>query len=163
MFSEKNILRLFDFSLILKGIHAAIEIVGGFFIYFIGTGQIVSFATYLTQEELTEEPNDFFANLFLHSAQNLSIGTKTFAAVYLLIHGLVNLGIVFGLLRGKMWSYPVGLSAIALFVLYQMYRLHLEFSLLLLVLTLFDLLVMWLIYHEYRLRVQENKKVIGTL
>ncbi len=98
------------------------------------------------------------ANFFVQNAQNLSTHTKTFVAIYLLFHGLLNLGIVLTLWHNKLWSYPVGLGISSFFMTYQIYRLFLEFSLWLLLLTLFDLAVMWLIYHEYRLRLKNRAR-----
>ena len=35
----------------------------------------------------------------------LSINTKHFASIYLIVYGITKIGLVAGLLRGKLWSY----------------------------------------------------------
>jgi uncharacterized membrane protein len=55
------------------------------------------------------------------------------------------------LLKNKLSAYPASLIALGLFVLYQLYRFSYTHAAGLIVLTVFDLLVMSLIWHEYRL------------
>jgi len=61
------------------------------------------------------------------------------------------LALVVGLLRNKLWSYPASLIVLALFILYQIYRFYYTQSAGLIVLTVFDVIVMILIWHEYGL------------
>ena len=61
------------------------------------------------------------------------------------------MALVVGLLREKLWAYPASLIVLTLFVLYQLYRFSYTHGLGLIVLTLFDIVVMGLIWHEYGL------------
>lgn len=56
-----------------------------------------------------------------------------------------------GLLREKLIAYPASLAALAGFIAYQIYRYSYTHSVGLLVLTAFDLIVMALVWHEWRL------------
>ena len=154
--NEKNIHRAFEISVILKGLHAALELVGGILLYFISTSAIASLVAKFTQEELSQDPSDFVSNYLLHAAQNFSVGSKSFAAFYLVSHGVIKLFLVAGLLRNKRWAYPASLVVLGLFILYQLYRFTFTHSLALIALTVFDLVVIWLIWHEYKL-IRENK------
>lgn len=78
------------------------------------------------------------------------MASKEFYAFYLLSHGLIKLLLVVGLLRGKLWSYPASLVALGAFMVYQVYRWSYTHSPGLLVLTVFDAVVMVLIWHEWR-------------
>jgi uncharacterized membrane protein len=149
--SEKNIHRLFEVSVILKGLHAAVECIGGLILAFVSTGSIVGLVRWMTQSELIEDPHDFIASHLLIWAQGFSVGTKTFYAFYLLSHGLVKLLLVAGLLKEKLWAYPASLVVMGLFIAYQLYRYSYTHSLFLIVLTVFDIVVIALIWHEYRL------------
>ncbi|TPK92656.1 DUF2127 domain-containing protein [Mesorhizobium sp. B2-4-12] len=149
--NEQRVHRIFEVSLLLKGAHALVECVGGLLLAFVSTSTIVSLVNRLTQEELTEDPNDFIASHLMHAASHFSVGTQHFYAFYLLSHGLIKLALVVGLLRGKLWAYPASLVALLLFIVYQLYRFSYTHSAGLIVLTLFDLIVIWLIWHEYRL------------
>ena len=80
----------------------------------------------------------------------LSASTKLFGNVYLIARGLAKVVLVVGLLRGKRWAYPVAIAFLGLFIAYQCYRLSYQFSLGLLPLTLFDGIIVALIWREYR-------------
>jgi uncharacterized membrane protein len=106
---------------------------------------------HLTQQELTEDPHDLIASHLLAAAESLSLPTKNFYAFYLLSHGVVKLLLVGGLLRGKLWAYPASLVVMGVFIAYQVYRFSYTHSAGLVTLTVFDLVVILLIWHEYRL------------
>ncbi|NTG49329.1 DUF2127 domain-containing protein [Agrobacterium rhizogenes] len=149
--NERRIHQLFEISILLKGAHALIECIGGLVLALISTDTIVRLVNLLTQDELIENPNDFIATHLLSWAQNFSLASKHFYAFYLLTHGLVKVLLVIGLLRGKLWAYPASLAALGLFIVYQLYRFTETHGVGLLILTAFDLLIMVLIWHEYRL------------
>lgn len=65
--------------------------------------------------------------------------------------GSVKIGLVVGLLRGKIRSYPASLIVLGLFIVYQIYRFSHTHGAGLIILTVFDQFVLALIWHEYRL------------
>jgi Predicted membrane protein len=138
-------------SVLLKGAHALVECVGGLVLALVSTATIANWVNVLTQEELIEDPQDFIAGFLLTQAQNFSVGTKNFYAFYLLSHGIVKLLLVIGLLRNKLWSYPASLVVFGLFILYQLYRFSYTYSAGLIALTVLDLVVIWLIWREYKI------------
>jgi uncharacterized membrane protein len=149
--NERRIHQIFEISVLLKGTHALIECIGGLVLAFVSTSAIASLVNALTQEELIEDPNDFVATHLLSLAQNFSVSTQHFYAFYLLSHGLIKVFLVVGLLRNKLWAYPVSLVVLGLFIVYQLYRFLYTHGFGLIVLTVFDVVVMGLIWHEYRL------------
>jgi uncharacterized membrane protein len=149
--NERRIHQIFEISVLLKGAHALIECIGGLVLAFISTSAIASLVNSLTQEELIEDPNDFVAAHLLNLAQNFTVSTQNFYAFYLLSHGLIKVFLVIGLLRNKLWAYPVSLVVLGLFIVYQLYRFSYTHGFGLIVLTVFDVVVMGLIWHEYRL------------
>lgn len=149
--NENRIHQIFQVSVLLKGAHALIECLGGIALALVSTSSIANFVNAITQDELIKDPNDFVATHFLTMAHNFSVQTQHFYAFYLLSHGLVKVALVVGLLREKLWAYPASLIVLALFVLYQLYRFSYTHGLGLIVLTLFDIVVMGLIWHEYGL------------
>ena len=144
---ERDIYRLFVASVALKGLIALVELVLGFLLLF--TNAVTGFILRLTETELFEDPNDFFAT-HIHALLFPTHAAQIFGALYLLSHGIVKVFLVVGLLRNKLWAYPASLAVLALFMLYQVIRWLQTHSLALVILTLFDCLVFWLIYHEYR-------------
>ncbi len=149
--NEHRVHQIFLVSVVLKGAHALVECVGGIALALISTRAITDLVNAFTQEELLEDPKDFVATHLAAAAQTFSIGTKHFYAFYLLSHGIVKLLLVIGLLKNKLWSYPASLIVLGLFIAYQLYRFTYTHGTGLLVLTAFDMLVMGLIWHEYRL------------
>ena len=149
--NEHRIRQIFEVSVLLKGVHALIECIGGLVLAFVSTSAITSLVNSLTQDELIEHPNDFVAAYFLGLAQNFTVSDEHFYAFYLLSHGIIKLFLVIGLLRRKFWAYPVSLVVLGLFIVYQLYRFSYTHGFGLIVLTVFDVVVMVLIWHEYRL------------
>jgi uncharacterized membrane protein len=149
--NEKQIHEIFQVSVLIKGLFAVIECAAGITLALVSTRSIENLANMLTQEELIENPNDFIATHLLAAAQHFSIGTKNFYAFYLLSHGIVKLLLVVGLLRSQLWSYPASLIVLGLFIVYQLHRFSYTHGAGLIMLTVFDIVVMGLIWHEYRL------------
>jgi uncharacterized membrane protein len=102
-------------------------------------------------EKLIEDPNDFVATHLLSLAQNFTVSTQRFYAFYLLSHGVIKLLLVAGLLRNKLWAYPASLVVLGLLIVYQLYRFSYTHGVGLIVLTVFDVIVMGLIWHEYQM------------
>ena len=147
---EKRIHALFEVGVILKGLNALVEIVVGSLFLFVDVRTIVEA---LVASELVEDPTDFLATHLQAITGHLPPGAELYSALYLLSHGVVKGVLVVGLLRNKLWAYPASLAVLSLFVLYQVIKIISAHSLPLVALTLFDIVVMWLIYHEYRLRL----------
>ena len=149
--NERRIHQLFVISVIIKGIDAAIEVLGGFVLAFASQQELVALAGWLTRKELIEDPHDLVANTLLQFAQTFSVSSQAFYAYYLVSHGAIKLVMVAGLLANRLWAYPFGLLVMGLFIAYQVYEFALAHSLGMLLLTLFDVVVAWLVWHEYRL------------
>jgi uncharacterized membrane protein len=143
--------RLFDVGVGLKGIDGVLEVIGGLVFLIARPETLTALVRFLTAHEISEDPSDLIANALRTGMQHLVANTKVFAGAYLLGHGLVKIVLVAGLLRGARWSYPTALWFLGCFVAYQTYRIALTHSLGLVVLTVFDLAVMYLIWREYRL------------
>lgn len=160
---EKDIFYLFEGSVILKGVHAIIEIVGGFLALFITHNFIIQTILRITHEELSEDSRDFIANYLIHASQNFSISSKHFVAFYLLSHGIIKGILVFNLLKKKLWAYPTSMFVFGLFMIYQIYRYTRTYSIWLVVFTVFDTFVIWLIWHEYKIQKNESHISLGSL
>jgi uncharacterized membrane protein len=149
--TEHRIHEIFQLSVLLKGAHAVLECVSGLALALVSNASIVNTITWLTQDELIQDPNDFVATHMLRMAQDFSVTTKNFYVFYLLSHGIVKLFLVAALLKNKFWAYPASLIVLGLFIAYQVYRFSYTHSIGLVLLTVFDLFVMFLIWHEYQL------------
>lgn len=143
--------KAFRISLYGKGLDGLLETIGGVLLLLVSPDQINHFARWLTQGELDQDRHDFIANHILKTAHHLSGSSLKFGAAYLLSHGLVKIFLVFMVLRDKLWAYLALIGVTGLFVIYQVYRLIVDkFSVSLFLLTLFDLLIIYLTQKEYR-------------
>jgi uncharacterized membrane protein len=149
--NEKTTHVLFQLSLLCKAVFAAAEIVAGIGAYFVTQQFLLTLVERLTRAELFQHhPHDLIANYLYASAQHFSLSTRNFTAAYLLSHGVVKLWLIVGLLRAKLWYYPLAIAIFGLFVVYQLYRFNLSHSLWLILITLIDVLVIALTWQEYR-------------
>ncbi len=148
--TEKNIKLAFEISVVLKGLHALMELIGGAIILFISKEFVITTIFAITQEELSEDPKDFIAHYLTKLAQNFSVSAQQFAALYLLSHGLIKIFLVIGLLKEKLWAYPAAIVIFSTFIIYQLWRFAFTHSIWLLLLTIFDIIIIWLTWHEYR-------------
>ncbi len=146
---EKNIHLVFVISLILKGLNSILEILGG--ILFLFSGSITALLSLLIRGELIEDPTDFIATHIQHALPYFSIHGQLYASFYLLSHGIIKIILVISLLRNKLWAYPATIVTLFLFIAYQLYRLTYAYSLGFVLLTLFDVLLIFLTWHEYRI------------
>ena len=134
---EKRIHQVFVVSVALKGIHALIEIAAGLVLYLVSSDAI---ARWLDEVD----PHAWIGRYFPLSEQN-------FYAIYLLSHGIVKSVLVVGLLREKLWAYPASFAVFGAFIAYQLYRFSFTHDVGLILLSIFDLFVIYLAVHEYRL------------
>lgn len=143
--------KVFRLTLYFKGVHGLLETLGGIFLFIVKPEQINHWAESITRGELSQDPNDFIASHILKSAHDITGASLTFAALYLLAHGIVKLVLVIEVIRDHLWAY-IGLIVVtALFALYQIYRITLvRFSVALALLTVLDILIIYLTQKEYR-------------
>ena len=157
--TSKNPLdRVFLLSVILKALDGLAELFSGIALLFVKPEQIYFLANILTRKELAEDPGDFIANWILHTTANFSQGAVYFLAAYLLIHATVKLIAVGGILLNKAWAYPFALVALGILTLYQIFEVtFVHPSIWLIILTVFDVFLLWLIWHEYKARFPHKK------
>jgi uncharacterized membrane protein len=144
--------RTFRISLFLKGLDGVLELIGGILLLVVTPAQIGDVARFLTQHELAQDPRDLVANSLLHLTANLSGSASLFGAVYLLLHGVVKIVLVWAVLKEKLWAYPWMIAFLLVFIAYQTYRISVSFSWGMVLLTAFDIFIVWITWREYRLR-----------
>lgn len=141
--------RTFFVGLILKGLDGVLELVGGVLLLLVKPTQIGVIAQVLTQHELSEDPHDLIANSLLHAANSLNASASLFGAIYLLLHGLVKVVLVWAVLTNHLKAYPWMIAFLLAFITYQSYQLAVGFSWGLLLLTAFDIFIVVLTWREY--------------
>jgi len=145
---EKYLHTIFIWGIILKGINGLVEMVGS--VAFLFGNQLLAWIHILAQQEIIEDPTDIVANYIQHHFTVIKLSSETFGFLYLLSHGIIKLLLAIGLLRNKLWAYPTAILVFVFFIIYQLYRYSFTHSLFLILLTLFDIIIIWLTWHEYR-------------
>ena len=134
---EKRIHQVFVVSVAAKGLHALIEIAGGLALYLFSSGTIGRWIDHV-------DPHEWIA-------RHLDLSDQRFFAFYLLSHGVLKAAVVVALLREKLWAYPAAIALFGAFIAYQLYRYTWTHEVALVALSIFDLFVIALAVHEYRL------------
>lgn len=154
--------KVFEGGIILKGIDGGLEFLGGLLVLFVSPAALHHFTTFITHRELVEDPHDKIANLLLHATSHYSAGGRTFLVIYLWLHAAIKLIAVFGILKNQLWAYPFSLITLGLLVVYQLYDIFfVKLSVGMIVLTVFDVLILWLIWREYGKVRKEPRNVLA--
>ncbi|HKT56822.1 MAG TPA: DUF2127 domain-containing protein [Microbacterium sp.] len=140
----------FLIGVLLKGVDGLVELVVGIPLLFVTPDQISGLARALTAGELAEDPNDFWANLLLRETAKFSHAGLALGGAFLLVHGVVKLAIVIALLLGSRRIYPWAAGALALLAILQIVDLVLKFSIGVLLLCVFDVIIIVLTVREWR-------------
>lgn len=154
--TEKEIYRLFEIGVLLKGIEGILELIGGVSFFFSSADYLNRIVSALTQNELSAEPNDYLTNLAVNWFHHLTAGAIHFVAFFLIINGIINVTLVYGITRKKMWAYQGAIAVLILFVIFQAYRLFYAQSWFLVLATAYDAALAGLISHEYK-RISKKK------
>jgi uncharacterized membrane protein len=151
--NAKSILHgTFRTGIAMKGIDGLLEMIGGMLIWFIKPSAMGATLRALCQHELSRDPHDFIAVHLLHTSEKLAHSDPLFASIFLLSHGFVKAVLAVFLWFGELWAYPLAIFVFSAFSVYQIYRFTHTHSILLLVLTVFDVAIVWLTWSEYRVQ-----------
>ena len=141
---------LFEASLAIKGLLTGTEALAGLGLLFVANQKVARLVYWLTHYEIAEDPTDTLANWTMRAIEQFPIQVQHFYGVYLLLHGGLKLGIVLLLWARVMWAYPAGMGELGGFVVYQLYEFVHTGSPFLLMLAVFDMIMILLIWQEYR-------------
>jgi uncharacterized membrane protein len=141
---------LFRIFVWIKFIYSIFEFLAGISLIFINTQQISNFIMMVFNHELTQEPNDIFVNLVLNIVSILPESMRVFFSIFLIIHGAIKIILLFALLKRKLWAYPISGVVFSLFIVYQIYQYIISPSLILVILTIIDVILIILLFPEYK-------------
>ncbi len=155
---EREIARYFHISIYIKGLISFLEVVAGMVLLVVPISFFTNFAIRFANSELLEEPKDFLALHLLPLASDLAVVGSVFLGVYILSRGLIKLLLIIALLKDKLWAYPSSLLVLALFMLYQFYQIVTTHSFFIIALTVFDAVVMYFIWKEWKVLERHRLK-----
>jgi uncharacterized membrane protein len=140
----------FRTAITVKGIDGLLEATGGMLLWFIKPESLGWTMQQIFQHELSRDPHDFIAAHLLHISEKLAHSDPLFASIYLLSHGLIKAMLSILLWMNKLWAYPLAIGVFSAFSIYQVYRYSHTHSTFLLLLTVFDVAIVYLTWEEYR-------------
>lgn len=158
MTSKSLIREAFRTGITMKGVDGLLEAVGGVLLWFVKPETLSRPILELCEHELSRDPHDFIAMHVLHVSEKLAHSDPLFASIYLLTHGLAKAGLAIALWMNQLWAYPLAIAVFSAFGAYQIYRFSHTHSRALLLLTAFDVAVVWLTWKEYGAREAEREE-----
>ena len=141
---------VYRIGLALKAVDGTFEVLAGLALWLLPDALHRLIAP-LTVSEVGPHPvRNLVAYWFGRADQELVAGQHLFAIVFLLLHGVVKLVLVYCLLRGFHWVYPWALAVLGAFAVYQAWVLLRTPTVGMALLTAIDLLIMGLVWREWR-------------
>ncbi len=153
---EKYWHRLFEATILLKAFNGVWETISGSLFLMLTRQTFYEWFAASINNEIIENPRDFVMSFLAHTLRSISSDMKVFAAVYLLVHGVLNLYLSVQLYRQRYWAYLVTIGVTLVFMTYQLHRIVLHHSLFLIALTTFDAIYIMLTWHEYKRHVLQH-------
>ena len=139
----------FRAGIAIKGFDGLLECIGGVLIWFVKPSSLNEFFRVAVLHDLPGKYDEIILAHLFHWTQSLAQGGKVFASAYLITHGLSKAILVAGLWMNKLWAYPLTIVVFGIFCVYQMHRYTHTHSIFLVLLTIFDLILMYLTWKEY--------------
>ncbi len=102
------------------------------------------------RQEILEDKDDIFIRAIKSIFDGHTFYVTYFISIYFIFWGAVDAFLSFNLLKLRIWSYPVSLTLITTFTLYEIYRFTHTHSLILLSIILIDIFLIWIIFKEYK-------------
>ena len=127
-----------------------LETIGGLLLWFIHPSAMNAIVRVLFLHEIPHDPHDFIRIHALRASETLLGSHRLFASLYLLSHGVTKVALVIALWMNQLWAYPLTILIFGGFSVYQMYRYGHTHSLAMLLLTIFDVLLIYLTWVEWR-------------
>ncbi|HMH63935.1 MAG TPA: DUF2127 domain-containing protein [Rhizomicrobium sp.] len=135
----------------VKGFDGGLETLAGLVIWITGPQRLYRWVVRVTAPELFDGEHVRAVHAIRRGAEHLAMTGGHFVVFYLLVHGVLKLGLAMVLLRGGgRWIFPVGTLILTGFIAFMGYRLSEEWSNWLLGFALFDAVTLALVLNEWR-------------
>jgi uncharacterized membrane protein len=154
--------RLLRAALFVKGLDGAVELLAGVALLVVGSRGLDGLTRAVVGHHLLGSPNGALAERFAAGEAALAGGDRTFAVVYLVLHGLVKLGLVVALLREVPAAYPVAVGVLGVFCASEAYLAVDRGSGSMGVAAALDLALVVLVLREYRRLRSRRRRADGT-
>ncbi len=100
--------------------------------------------------ELAEDPGDILYSITNSFTHDTSLKVTYFLAFYFLFWGILDVFLSINLLRERHWAYTTSLILISLFVVYEIFRVSHNHSIILAIVIVIDIFILYLIRREQK-------------
>ena len=143
---------VFRWGVIAKGVYGIAEVLAGVFIAVVGATALQEWTDLIARQQLLQDPDSSLALWTIHLVNGLTVSAVVFASAYLIVHGIVKIGLLLAVATRRYRVYPWAIAVLVSFIGYQSYELVVHYSVGLLALTIFDAVIVLLTWREYRHR-----------
>ena len=102
------------------------------------------------RHELVEDPKDVLYTYISSILTNHPLYVTYFLALYFIFWGVIDVVLSYNLIKHRLWAFPASFILIGLFVMYEATRFSYTHSFILLGVIFIDIIILWLIWREYR-------------
>ncbi|MCX6788914.1 MAG: DUF2127 domain-containing protein [bacterium] len=155
-FFRKHSYQLFKAGIFIKAGIAIAEIIVGVAFYFLSYETMNAILTSVLQI-VVKNPESGIWSMVNSGFRDLIIYSTSFWAFIFLSHGITKILLTRGLLKNKAWAYIASLVVFSYFIINQIYQTLQHPSFALELITVFDIIVVYLIFYEYRRSISRRK------
>lgn len=142
---------VFGIGVVVKGIDGAIELVVGVALLLV-PGWVDAVLDAIIDKALagSSTVDVLIATVVGHADTQLASGGTALLIAFLIAHGAIKLGLVYALLKRILRAYPWAIGILGVFLVYQLVALSMSPSVLQVLFSALDLVIIVLVWREYR-------------
>ncbi len=148
--TSRTVYELFRISLVIRALGAFAEVLAGIFIALIPNAFILHLALTVSQLDIDGSLDDSLVQVFITSLHWLIASNQLIIGAYLAFRGLIQLVLVWELFRNRLWAYVGLMIVVGIFILTQCIDIYRTHAIPTILITLFDLVTLWLTWNEYQ-------------
>ena len=149
--SESQIFgKLFKIGMWWRIFYGALRLILGFSLLKIIGRPVIDVVTWVLSHEFIQDPSDILLTTARMVLSHNSYYVTYFLAFYFIFWGVTDVVLSISLLREQLWSFPISMYVIGIFILYEAFRFLHTHSLILLSVIVIDIFILLLIYTEYK-------------
>jgi uncharacterized membrane protein len=148
--------RLFRIALLVKAIDGAAELIGAVILLVVPGSAVHRIVGDILARDLLGRPDGTLARHFVAGTSEFVSGNRSFAVLYLGLHGVLKLVLVVALLRKWLPAYPVAVLVLGAFVVFEVLRAIHTGSLVLPFLAALDVAIIVMVIREYAVLRRER-------
>lgn len=142
--------KLFKIGMWWRIFYGALRLMLGFALLKIIGRPVIDVVTWVLSHEFIQDPSDVLLTTARMVLSHHSYYVTYFLAFYFIFWGVTDVVLSISLLREQLWSFPISMYVIGLFILYEAFRFLHTHSLILLSVIVIDIFILLLIYTEYK-------------